>query len=75
MSSAPNIYGDHDRIELTENEQQGLVATLTILLFVLMACEITGPEVLFLIALMIVTLAQILTLSEALSGSSLRIFN
>ncbi|RYG66004.1 hypothetical protein EON64_10720 [archaeon] len=63
-----NIYVDHKAIALAENEQQGLVAALTILLFVLMACEITGPEVLFLIALMIVTLAQIITLSEALSG-------
>eukprot|EP01031_Cornospumella_fuschlensis_P041810 gene41810-51033_t len=35
-----------------------------------MATEITGPEVLFLIALMIVTLTQILTLTEALSGFS-----
>eukprot|EP01031_Cornospumella_fuschlensis_P036333 gene36333-44076_t len=65
-----HIYIDHDPIELTEDEQQGIVATLTILLFVLMAFEITGPEVLFLIALMIVTLSQILTLPEALSGFS-----
>ena len=55
-------------IKLSPDVQQGLVGALTILLFILMATEITGPEVLFLIALMIVTLAQILTLTEALSG-------
>jgi Na+/H+ antiporter NhaD/arsenite permease-like protein len=55
-------------IKLPTDVQQGLVGALTILLFILMALEITGPEVLFLIALMVVTLAQILTLTEALSG-------
>lgn len=65
-----HIYGDYEEIELTEKEQQGIVGALTILLFILMACDITGPEVLFLIALMIVTLAQILTLTDALSGNN-----
>jgi hypothetical protein len=63
-----HIYGDENPIFLTESEQQGLVATLTVLLFVLMAFDFTGPEVLFLIALMICCLAQILTLTETLSG-------
>jgi hypothetical protein len=63
-----HIYGDEKPIFLSENEQQGLVGALTILIFILMACEITGPEVLFLIALMICCLAQILTLPETLSG-------
>eukprot|EP01033_Poteriospumella_lacustris_P017052 gene17052-12204_t len=65
-----HIYGDEEPIFLTENEQQGLVATLTVLLFVLMAFDFTGPEVLFLIALMICCLAQILTITETLSGFS-----
>ena len=65
-----HIYGDEEPIFLTENEQQGLVATLTVLLFVLMALDFTGPEVLFLIALMICCLAQILTITETLSGFS-----
>eukprot|EP01035_Chromulina_nebulosa_P020826 gene20826-26994_t len=68
VAPIPNIYGKHEMIVLSPDEQQGLVGALTILLFILMACEITGPEVLFLIALMIVTLAQILTLTDALSG-------
>jgi hypothetical protein len=64
-----NIYGEHEPISMTQEEQQGLVAALTILLFILMAMDITGPEVLFLIALMILCLAQVLTLSETLSGT------
>ena len=68
VAPIPNIYGQNTMITLSPDEQQGLVGALTILLFILMATEITGPEVLFLIALMIVTLAQILTLTEALSG-------
>ena len=68
VAPIPNIYGKNQMIALSPDEQQGLVGALTILLFILMAMEITGPEVLFLIALMIVTLAQILTLTEALSG-------
>lgn len=62
------IYGDHKPITLTDDEKQGIVGALTVLLFILMATEITGPEVLFLIALMIVTLCEIITLSDALSG-------
>jgi hypothetical protein len=64
-----NIYGEYEPISMTEEEQQGLVAALTILLFILMAMDFTGPEVLFLIALMILCLAQVLTLSETLSGA------
>jgi hypothetical protein len=66
-----NIYGEHEPILMTQDEQQGLVAALTILLFVCMAMDFTGPEVLFLIALMILCLAQVLTLSETLSGKFL----
>lgn len=65
-----HIYGDEEPIFLSQETQQGIVATLTVLLFVLMAFDFTGPEVLFLIALMICCLAQILTLSETLSGFS-----
>eukprot|EP01039_Chlorochromonas_danica_P014983 gene14983-17563_t len=65
-----HIYGDEEPIFLTKNQQQGLLATLTVLLFVLMALDFTGPEVLFLIALMICCLAQILTITETLAGFS-----
>ncbi len=64
-----SIYGEHaPEKKLTPEEQQGIVATLTILLFVLMAMEITSPEVLFLIALIIVIMCEILTLKEGLAG-------
>ncbi len=66
-----HIYGNEEPIFLSENAQQGIVAGLTIALFVLMAMDFTGPEVLFLIALMICCLAQILTLTETLSGKTL----
>jgi hypothetical protein len=64
-----SIYGDYaPEKKLTDQEQQGIVATLTILLFVFMAMEITSPEVLFLIALIIVIMCEILTLKEGLAG-------
>ncbi len=66
-----SIYGDHaPEKKLTPEEQQAIVATLTILLFVLMAMEITSPEVLFLIALIIVIMCEILTLKEGLAGKN-----
>ncbi len=69
QSADESIYGDHaPEKKLTPEEQQGIVATLTILLFVLMAMEITSPEVLFLIALIIVIMCEILTLKEGLAG-------
>lgn len=68
LAAAGGIYGEYDDIEMTDKEKQGVVGALTILIFILMATEITGPEVLFLIALMIVTLLQIITLQDALSG-------
>ena len=64
-----SIYQDKAPTEtLTPEEQQGIVATLTVLLFVLMATEITSPEVLFLIALVIVILTEVLTLTQGLAG-------
>lgn len=66
-----SIYADYAPTKtLTKNQQQAIVGTLTALLFVLMATEITGPEVLFLIALVIVILTEILTLSQGLAGFS-----
>eukprot|EP01040_Poterioochromonas_malhamensis_P001714 gene1712-1819_t len=70
-AKANSIYTDFAPTEtLTSEEQQGIVGTLTVLLFVLMATEITSPEVLFLIALIIVILTEILTLSQGLAGFS-----
>lgn len=68
MSTVVHIYGDQEPINLPLEVQQGIVASLTVLLFILMALEASGPEVLFFIALMICCLTQILTLGETLSG-------
>lgn len=68
LAAAGGIYGEYDDIQMTDKEKQGVVGALTILIFILMASEVTGPEVLFLIALMVVTLLQIITLQDALSG-------
>lgn len=68
LASAGGIYGEHEDVVMTDKEKQGVVAALMVLLFILMAKEVTTPEVLFLIALMIVTLLQIINLTDALSG-------
>lgn len=68
----PSIYGEfapEKPLEL-EPDQQAIVGTLIALLFLLMAFEISTPEVLFLTALTIVTFCEIITLPEALSGFS-----
>lgn len=65
---AGGIYGEHKNVDLSESEQQGIVAAVTVILLILMAKEVSKPEVLFLIALMVVTLAQIITMADALSG-------
>eukprot|EP01040_Poterioochromonas_malhamensis_P001712 gene1714-1817_t len=68
-SKDDSIYAQFAPTEtLTSEEQQGIVGTLTVLLFVLMATEITSPEVLFLIALIIVILTEILSLNQGLAG-------
>ena len=62
------IYVKNDNIILKEKTQQDIVAALTVLLFFFMAVEFLSPEILFMIALIIVMLCQILTIGETLSG-------
>jgi hypothetical protein len=70
-SKASSIYTDYAPTKtLTQKEQQGLVAAMIFLLFILMAFEVTTPEVLFLIALVILILTEILTLAQGLAGFS-----
>jgi hypothetical protein len=70
-SKDKSIYMDYAPTKtLTPEQQQGIVATLTVLLFVLMACEVTSPEVLFLIALVICIFTEVLTLAQGLAGFS-----
>jgi hypothetical protein len=69
----PSIYGNYEpskEDKLTPEQQQAVVGTLTCLIFVLMATEITSPEVLFLIALVIVIMCEIITLKEGLAGTT-----
>ena len=68
----PSIYGEFAPEKPLEQDpdQQAIVSTLIALLFLLMAFEVGSPEVLFLIALTIVTFCEIITLPEALSGFS-----
>lgn len=68
-SKPVHIYGDNAPVHLTEKQQQGIVGALTILLFILMATEILAPEILFLIALMIITGCQIISITDTLSGN------
>jgi hypothetical protein len=52
-----------------------ITGVLTIGLFVCMVFEFLAPEVLFLIALIVLMLCQILSLSETLSGSNFSALN
>jgi hypothetical protein len=63
-----SIYQNNESVNIPQVGQQAIVGALTILLFILMALEFLSPEVLFMIALIIVMLCQILTLGETLSG-------
>lgn len=65
-----SIYGKYPDLDLSPLTQQIIVGVLTILLFVGMAIELLSPEVLFLIAVTIVLICQIITLQDALSGKS-----
>jgi hypothetical protein len=65
------IYLDNKDIVISETGQQILTGCLTIVLFIGMAFEFLSPEVLFMNALIILMLCQILSLSETLSGLSL----
>lgn len=66
-----SIYFDYAKDDVLDLDiQQGIVGALIIGLFICMAFEIAAPEVLFLIALMVVVFCEILTLSEGLAGFS-----
>ncbi len=63
-----SIYLENESVYISQTGQQAIVGTLTIMLFILMALEFLSPEILFMIALIIVMLCQILTMAETLSG-------
>lgn len=66
------IYGeDSNPVGLTIESQKIIVAILTIMIFVLMAFEVTTPEVVLFSSLVICLLLQILTLPETLSGTNM----
>ena len=63
------IYGNGvEPVQLSEKQQQIMCAVMTVMLFILMAMEVLSPEVLFMLALIVLMLTQVLTLSETLSG-------
>lgn len=64
-----SIYGDHG-IALPENVQMAVVGVVTIGLFIGLIAEIATAEILFFIALTILMLTEILTLTEVLAGFS-----
>eukprot|EP01033_Poteriospumella_lacustris_P010048 gene10049-7178_t len=66
-----SIYGDYLPDEtLDYSDQQNTVIVLIIGIFALMALEVAAPEIIMLVALMIVIFCEILTLSEGLAGFS-----
>ncbi len=67
-----SIYGDYAPEEpIGLEDQQAIVATLIALLVAGMALNVGTPEILFMIALVIVTFCEIITLPDALSGTLL----
>ena len=66
---ADGIYGPI-HVDLSPEDQQVFVGVLIIVAFGAMAFEIAAPEVVFLVALVILMLAEILTITETLSGFS-----
>lgn len=64
-----SIYGDFTPEKMLDySEQQDVVIVLIIAIFVYLAFEIAAPEVVMLIALMIVIFCEVLTLTEGLAG-------
>lgn len=70
------IYGEDAKpVGLSQDASQIIVGVLTLLIFVFMALEWFTPEVLLLSSLIITLLLEILTLPEALSGSTVCVFH
>jgi hypothetical protein len=63
-----HIYGNQAPVLLDLKVQERIVGALTVLIFVFMASEVLAPEILFLIALMVVTGCQIIPMTDTLSG-------
>jgi len=63
-----STYYEYNRVILTRLEAQNLCGALIIVCFAVMALDITGPEVVFLVALSVLMLAEVLTITDTLSG-------
>ena len=61
-------YYDYNRVIMDKTESQNLVAALIVVCFCVMAIDVTTPEVVFFVALCILMLAEVMTLSEVLAG-------
>lgn len=69
-NSTGGIYSDYNNnfIRLSSRDQQITVGIMIIVSFLAMATEILAPELVFLIALVILMLTEILTIEKTLSG-------
>ena len=53
---------------LQQNEQQDLVTALIVVCFIVMAMDVLAPEIVFLIALVVLNLSEVLNLPDTLAG-------
>ncbi len=69
MVSVPSIYPNSETgVDLTDDAKKGIVGTLIILIFLVMAFELVPPDIAFFVGLIIVMITQILTLPDTLAG-------
>lgn len=63
-------YYDYNRVIMDQEQSQNLVAALIIVCFVVMALDVTTPEIVFFVALCILMLSEVMTLADVLAGFS-----
>ncbi len=69
MATVPSIYPNSETgVDLTDDAKKGIVGTLIIVIFLVMAFEIVPPDIAFFVGLVIVMMTQILTLPDTLAG-------
>ena len=63
-------YYDYNRVIMDQEQSQNLVAALIVVCFVVMALDVTTPEIVFFVALCILMLSEVMTLADVLAGFS-----
>jgi hypothetical protein len=61
-------YYDYRKVYLDQEESQNLVIALIVVSFFVMAINISSPEIIFLVALSILMLTEVLSITDVLSG-------